>query len=97
MRCIIVFLVGVLGAQTATSEIEATETTETRPIVGAIRWDAWHGDASEVGLIVEQTLAPEHWPMMFELCYLLFLIRVEKWYLESAEFLWYKHIDQEIG
>ncbi len=61
MRCIIVFLVGVLGAQTATSEIEATETTETRPIVGAIRWDAWHGDASEVGLIVEQTLAPEHW------------------------------------
>ena len=34
---------------------------EARPIVGAIRWDAWHGDASEVGLIVEKTLAPRHW------------------------------------
>ncbi len=34
---------------------------DTRPIVGAIRWDAWHGDASEVGLIVERTLAPSHW------------------------------------
>ena len=32
-----------------------------RPIVGAIRWDAWHGDASEVGLTVERTLAPKHW------------------------------------
>ena len=33
----------------------------SRPIVGAIRWDAWHGDASEVGLIVEKTLGPSHW------------------------------------
>lgn len=33
----------------------------TRPIVGAIRWDAWHGPASQVGLIVEKTLAPAHW------------------------------------
>ncbi|HEX73049.1 MAG TPA: hypothetical protein ENN65_07010, partial [Candidatus Hydrogenedentes bacterium] len=32
-----------------------------RPIVGAIRWDAWHGDASNVGLTVEKTLAPTHW------------------------------------
>lgn len=37
------------------------EERETRPIVGAIRWDAWHGSASEVGLIVEKTLAPGHW------------------------------------
>ena len=35
--------------------------TGNRPIVGAIRWDAWHGPASEVGLIVEKTLAPGHW------------------------------------
>ena len=26
-------------------------------LVGAIRWDAWHGDASSVGLTVEKTLA----------------------------------------
>jgi len=32
-----------------------------RALVGAIRWDAWHGDASSVGLTVEKTLAPAHW------------------------------------
>ncbi|MFA6242346.1 MAG: hypothetical protein WC655_15535 [Candidatus Hydrogenedentales bacterium] len=37
------------------------EEQMNRPIVGAIRWDAWHGPASEVGLTVEKTLAPEHW------------------------------------
>ena len=30
-------------------------------LVGAIRWDAWHGPASEVGRTVEKTLAPAHW------------------------------------
>ena len=30
-------------------------------LLGAIRWDAWHGPASEVGLTVERTLAPAHW------------------------------------
>jgi hypothetical protein len=29
--------------------------------VGAIRWDAWHGDKSEVGKSVERSLAPEKW------------------------------------
>jgi hypothetical protein len=37
----------------------APETS--RPVVGAIRWDGWHGDASSVGLTVEKTLSPEHW------------------------------------
>ncbi len=37
------------------------ETRQDRPIVGAIRWDAWHGPASSVGLAVEKTLAPKHW------------------------------------
>jgi len=37
------------------------ETTRETIIVGAIRWDAWHGNASEVGLTVERTLAPKHW------------------------------------
>ncbi|MCP4642502.1 MAG: hypothetical protein GY851_18800 [bacterium] len=35
--------------------------TQSHVLVGAIRWDAWHGPASEVGLIVEKTLAPAHW------------------------------------
>jgi len=34
---------------------------DDRVVVGAIRWDAWHGPASEVGLTVEKTLAPAHW------------------------------------
>jgi hypothetical protein len=28
------------------------------PLVGAIRWDAWHGDLGEPGRVVQQTLAP---------------------------------------
>lgn len=32
-----------------------------RPVVGAIRWDAWHGEASEAGRHVERTLSPAHW------------------------------------
>lgn len=32
-----------------------------RALVGAIRWDAWHGEASVVGLAVERTLGPKRW------------------------------------
>lgn len=49
-----------LSAKQKTSPVPSSVATE-RPIVGAIRWDAWHGDASEVGLMVEKTLAPKHW------------------------------------
>lgn len=45
----------------AISLLALGETPEGRPVVGAIRWDAWHGPASEVGLIVEKTLAPKHY------------------------------------
>lgn len=31
------------------------------PVVGAIRWDAWVGDGSEVGLAVEKSLGPLRW------------------------------------
>jgi hypothetical protein len=34
---------------------------ESKPVVGAIRWDAWHGDRSEVGKAVERSLGPERW------------------------------------
>jgi hypothetical protein len=37
------------------------DPTRAKPIVGAIRWDAWVGDLSDVGLMVEKTLAPQHW------------------------------------
>jgi hypothetical protein len=33
--------------------------SQTRPIVGAIRWDAWHGSQGRVGRNVEMTLSPE--------------------------------------
>ena len=29
------------------------------PLVGAIRWDAWHGEKGEPGQIVERTLTPQ--------------------------------------
>ncbi len=45
------------GRDAATVETASVE----RPTVGAIRWDAWHGPASRVGLIVEKTLAPARW------------------------------------
>ena len=32
-----------------------------RAAVGAIRWDAWHGGASSVGLAVEKSLGPQRW------------------------------------
>jgi hypothetical protein len=32
-----------------------------RVAVGAIRWDAWHGEASEIGQAVQKSLSPKHW------------------------------------
>ena len=29
--------------------------------MGAIRWDAWHGDASEIGRAMQKSLSPKHW------------------------------------
>jgi len=34
---------------------------EGRAVVGAIRWDAWHGDKSSVGSAVEIALGPKRW------------------------------------
>lgn len=44
----------VFGAESGVSPQEDV-------LVGAIRWDGWHGPDSEVGLTVEKTLAPAHW------------------------------------
>ena len=43
------------------SASSCAEGSPNHPILGAIRWDAWHGPASEVGLTLERTLAPAHW------------------------------------
>lgn len=40
----------------STSPVHATE-----PIIGAIRWDAWHGAKSIVGTTVEKQLSPQKW------------------------------------
>jgi hypothetical protein len=45
----------------AASLLVNAQAPPAQPAVGAIRWDAWHGPASEVGLTVERTLSPEHW------------------------------------
>ncbi len=49
------------AAQHAAGMATTAGECEGRPLIGAIRWDAWHGDASEVGLLVEKTLGPKHW------------------------------------
>lgn len=38
-----------------------TQPEQPRPIVGAIRWDAWHGDKGEPGKAVERALGPKRW------------------------------------
>lgn len=62
----IVTLPGVLFMAFACgpTAVMADDTVAAEParvVVGAIRWDAWHGDASTVGLTVEKTLAPARW------------------------------------
>jgi hypothetical protein len=34
---------------------------EEKTVTGAIRWDAWHGNRSEVGKAVERSLSPKRW------------------------------------
>jgi hypothetical protein len=40
--------------------VDATATV-SRPVVGAIRWDAWYGDTDAVGEYVEKALTPQQW------------------------------------
>ena len=59
-------LVGFLVAGWCVASADAADSlsvpgTDAHVVVGAIRWDAWHGPASEVGLTVEKTLAPARW------------------------------------
>ncbi len=49
------------GAGPAASAPTAATKGASRPVVGAIRWDAWHGDKSLVGRAVERSLGPGRW------------------------------------
>jgi hypothetical protein len=46
----------------AASCVHGSESTMTSAsVVGAIRWDAWHGEKSDVGRAVLKTLTPNQW------------------------------------
>jgi len=49
------------GVQAAEPDTRETPTTRERPVVGAIRWDAWHGDKGVPGQAVERALGPKRW------------------------------------
>jgi hypothetical protein len=49
-------LILALAALSATAQ-----TSNTAYVIGAIRWDAWHGDRSKVGQAVERSLNPTKW------------------------------------
>src|SRR5690348_3139985 len=40
---------------------ESAINKQDRPIVGAIRWDAWHSGKGTPGLAVEASLGPREW------------------------------------
>ena len=63
MRTIALMLLfcGAMGVARAGPAVSLDAAPGDRPIAGAIRWDGWHGPASEVGLTVEKTLAPARW------------------------------------
>ena len=56
------FLAGALCALLMTMlPAVAAETPVPPPLIGAIRWDAWHGEQGEPGRAVERALGPKEW------------------------------------
>jgi len=51
-------LASVQAAEPVSTE---SDMKQQRPIVGAIRWDAWHGDQGVPGQAVERALGPKRW------------------------------------
>jgi hypothetical protein len=49
------------GANAGGTAGVGTDPDPVRPLVGAIRWDAWVGDLNPVGLEVEATLSPQQY------------------------------------
>lgn len=57
---IVVMIAGGVAACDAAGQ-EPSGAAAARPTVGAIRWDAWHGDRGVAGKAVEETLGPVKW------------------------------------
>lgn len=53
-------LLGVMLMILTTSLLPAAEPV-ARPLLGAIRWDAWHGDQGTPGKAVQTALSPRQW------------------------------------
>jgi hypothetical protein len=45
----------------AQQETASAPMAAGRVAVGATRWDAWHGDASDIGRAVQKALSPKQW------------------------------------
>ncbi len=58
-RSILALLAAILVA--VPSSPASDRATRRDVAVGAIRWDAWHGDASEIGRAVQKSLSPKQW------------------------------------
>jgi len=66
MRLLMIWVVASVACQTATHAgpvLEGSTPSVARPraLVGAIRWDAWHGDRGGPGMAVQKSLGPERW------------------------------------
>ncbi len=57
---IIVFLIGLIPISHG--------LTQECPLIGAIRWDAWHGEKGNVGIHEEKVLTPEKWHYRLPFC-----------------------------
>jgi len=60
VSCLVVLF--SIDPSTVIDEVTAGEPGSAgRPLVGAIRWDAWHGDRGMPGRAVEKSLGPKEW------------------------------------
>ncbi|MHC4503143.1 MAG: glycoside hydrolase family 71/99 protein [Planctomycetota bacterium] len=55
------FLLTVVMLPLAAVAEGGTAESQARPAVGAIRWDAWHGDRGVPGKAVQNSLGPKKW------------------------------------
>ena len=60
-------LVAIVSMQFRWSRQVSNIMQQKLPLIGAIRWDAWHGDRGVPGKAVQQALSPEryHWRLPF--------------------------------
>lgn len=59
MKAFVISLVMLAGCGQAAMTQDPKMNKADHPLVGAIRWDAWHGEKGEPGQVVQKTLTPE--------------------------------------